>query len=56
MQAICIPSHGGYNGARDRDRIRNTTLADQAEVANNVWTRGKGLLGGGAGCRRGAGW
>ncbi len=27
------------------NRTRNTTLADQAEVANNVWTRGKGLLG-----------
>ena len=31
--------------ARVINRTRNTTLADRAEIANNVWTRGKGLLG-----------
>ena len=31
--------------ARVINRTRNTTLAEQADIANNVWTRGKGLLG-----------
>ncbi len=31
--------------ARVINRTRSVTLADQADIANNVWTRGKGLLG-----------
>lgn len=31
--------------ARVINRTRNTTLAERADIANNVWTRGKGLLG-----------
>lgn len=31
--------------ARVINRTRDTVLADRAEIANNVWARGKGLLG-----------
>jgi uncharacterized membrane protein (UPF0127 family) len=31
--------------ARVINRTRDVTLADQAEIANTFWTRGKGLLG-----------
>lgn len=31
--------------ARVINRTRETVLAERAEIADNVWTRGKGLLG-----------
>src|SRR5215204_7088823 len=31
--------------ARVINRTRNVILADRADIAKNVWTRGKGLLG-----------